>query len=268
MEKKSSPGRYMLIFQPQSVSYQYAVYFNPDGTTEVSAIKRNSDIVCNTAKKKVKKNTLADIDKIMSSVSNLKEFFEKYIDPNVFQYSGFNVYKMFIGYRKNDSMYTFDYTINNPELQNKMQFVSGSKIRDIRGRQQLVNLILTSSNNSFLDFVEQESRTGKSRVSKELLNIAVRLRRVCDNCGSGSERYELETLLDEKLTAYKEYRELFLSKQRYVKKLEEEKQRYKAIKEETKIIDKRSRRSDEIQGATQLSFLDPHYEAPKTKKLI
>ena len=74
MEKKS-PGKYILVFEPRYASTQYAVYFKSNGDTEITEIKKYSDVDYKDGKT-IKKNTLKDIDSILTSYTDLEQFFK------------------------------------------------------------------------------------------------------------------------------------------------------------------------------------------------
>ena len=264
MEKKSSPGKYMLVFEPCYSTTQYAVYFTPDGDANVTRIKKYTDTPCDDKQKKVKKNTLGDIDKVMAPICDLGFFFKEYVDPKVFSYSRDNIHKMFIGYKRKEKIYALDYIIDNHELAARLHLLEGSKIYDPDMRAVFLDLITNSKNNSFLKFTNKSYQNNETHLSKDTLDLANNLRMATDHTDSAFGCFELTGLLDERLTSYKEYREMFILRQRYLVYLNEEKKKLEAAK---KIVaTPKPKRTNEIQGGEQLTFFDALGE-PKIKKL-
>lgn len=232
MEKKSSVGKYALVFEPKHVYHQYAVYFTPNGGVQTTKVEKYSfKCYAPNDKSKVKKNTLGEIDKITTSFNNLNDFFATYIDPKIFNYRGDNLHKMFIAYKYNEKMYTLDYILNNPELFKRLQLLDGSKINDSNGRKEFAELILSDENNSFLRFVNKAKYRNETNLSTGTIDIANRLRLARDHESGFTEYNSLWNDFNERLMSYKEYREMFLLRQRYLDYLEEEKLKLQNAKE-------------------------------------
>jgi len=273
MEKKSSAGKYVLIFEPEYVFHQYAIYFTPSGDAKITKIKKYSDKAYDNERRTIKKNTLADIDKVTASFTDLDSFFKTYVSPEIFKYNGFNLHKMFVGYMRNNRMHTIDYSINNPKLLNKLPSVDGNKMVDSVLINSMVNFILTSENNRFLGFVTQEKKERRTGLSSDTIEIAKLLRNSVNNMDGVSEIDELQRNLKNKLTSYKEYREMYLLKQRYQIRLKEEKEKMVELKQEIKTIPqlKKDRKNlfrfdVEPESASQISFYDPVYKVKSIGK--
>ena len=230
MEKKSM-GKYMLVFEPKYVTYQYAVYFTEDGSVQVRKINKYSDTYYDSKSgKKVKKNLLGDIDRVMAPLENVSDFFDQYIDHDIFRYSGNNLHKMFIGYKQNERMRSLDYVVNNREIFNQLEFVEGSKITDQTRIGSLISL-MADKESSFVNFINQSDRDKACNISTSTLNLINRFK-YCSNmlnhdCGE-SELFEeynyFYDTLKERLTSYREFREVFLLKQKYIDDLERQKE--------------------------------------------
>lgn len=231
MENKSSVGKYILMFEPKYVYYQYAVHFTPSGDVQITKVQKYSDKPYDLKEKStVKKNTLGGIDQITTAVSDLRSFFKEYVPSSIFSYYGDNLHKMFIGYKYQERMYSMNYILNDQNLSSRLEFLNGSKIYDYVGRQQMIDLIMHSSNNSFLNFVSKEKQEGNTNLSNRTFDIASRLRMSIDSMEGFPEISELSNLLDEQLTYYKDYREMYLLNKHYQDYLEEEKIRLEKIK--------------------------------------
>lgn len=227
MEKKS-PGKYFLVFEPSDVYHQYAVTFTPSCDVQVTKIKKFTDLNYQS-NKPVKKNLLGDIDKILTPCSSVLEFFDKYIDPTLFSYRGYNLHNMFIAYKSNGNIKTIKSVINNPKLESKLDFIEGSKFTDRSAIRSLINFS-TEQNNSdeFLNFVNNKKNkreTGLSDMTHLMLLDLKSCKRSMESNG------ELYNSLIEKLTSYKEYRELYLLRQAYIEHLEEKKEQLEKAKE-------------------------------------
>lgn len=246
MEKKSI-GNYSLIFEPKYSSYQYSVYFTETKDVVVSKIDKYTDVLYGT-NKKIKKNTLGDIDRILTVLPSEKEFFDSYIDPSIFKYSGDNLHKIFIGKTKKiyDRKYMecYECVFNLEQMNDKLKYVIGSSIGKIYGnskkdekivleKNHLISL-LTDYNSDFLKFAIDtnfdKKRKFLSSVSSSTLKLASELRRCNKDISEGrvsgtfDEVNALKTKLEEKLTNYKEFRELFLIKQLYLETLKNRKE--------------------------------------------
>ena len=271
MEKKNSIAKYMLVFEPLYVTYQYAVGFTNDGDVDVRRIQKYSDIPLDS-KRPVKKNLLGDIDKFLTPLEDVNSFFKTYVNPDTFSYYGNNLHKMFIGYKYNGSMYTLDYVVNNKELNSRLSFVQGSKINDYLDKRKAINLILNSENNTFLMFMNNSFRNKQTNLSSITVNIANRLK-MASNMGSYHEYEELDMELEDRLTSYKEYREMFLLRQRYIEYLELEKEKLRVIKENTlkgknpTLEQPKENHFGPIYTGEQLSFFD-NYDGDEPKTLI
>jgi len=274
---------YFLVFQPMYGDYQYSVRFNDDGTTDVVKINKFSDVVYGSKNdKKIKKNTFGEIDKVMTSLSSIDEFFEKYIDKEVFSGS---VRDIFIGKVRNGWVNRYECAFNNPKLQAKNKFVSGSRIDasycDEEGfkndeKEDLIELLI-DPNSKFLSFVSktyEEIKSNKgSTISSETLTIAKELRAartsMKEGTYTGSYRYadNLMGELREKLTSYKEYREMFLMRDKYLLSLEKEKEEAKKLKEQAEqaaILKARTFEPFKTYTSEQLSLFEQ--ELPDTSK--
>lgn len=223
MEKKKNNGKYVLVFEPKYSYCQYAVYFNPDGTSEITQIYKNSDLPCDPKRKTIKKNNLEDIDKITTALPNLSSFFDKYVPSNIFSYNGSNLHNMFIAYKYNGNMYRLNYILNNPMLLDKTNLVKGNKCFDHAEIRKITSLILESKNNSFYKFIKEEKEERRTDLSKFAINEADNLRISQDNGAPGSEVDEIRKNLEERLTSYKEYRAIFCLAQSYQTYLEKQK---------------------------------------------
>ena len=105
MENKKSVGKYMLIFEPRYDFYQYAVRFTTNGDVDVRKVRKYTDEMVEVKNGKVLKNTLADIDRVLTPLTDLRQFFDSYVSPGIFRYRGDNLHKMFIGYKYNGTIY-------------------------------------------------------------------------------------------------------------------------------------------------------------------
>lgn len=220
MEKKS-PGKYVLVFEPKYAYCQYAVYFTPNNDVQITKIKRFTDLDY-TNDKPVKKNLLGDIDRITSPCSDLKQFFDTYIDPRIFSYYGYNLHNMFIAYKNNGTIRTLDYSINNSKLNTKLNSVDGNKFTNKDEIIELIDFAVnTDQNNTFLDFVGERKNKYKTGLTYDTYSKLEELRRYKKvleeqyDTGVLVPTCELNEMLIEKLSSYKEYRELFLLKQAY-----------------------------------------------------
>lgn len=268
MEKKSSPGKYILMFEPIYARHQFAVSFTPSDETIITKVKKYTEIPCDFTDKKIKKNLLGDIDKKLTALSGRDEFFEKYVDPSIFRYYG-TLHKIFIGYKRKEGMSTFPCIFNNPELHSKLSLLDGSKINDPFGIQSFIDLILKSEDRGFLRFINQASEEEDTKLSSTALDLANRLRAAHDYMEGCYEQIELKALLEDKLTYYKEYREMFLLKQGYLEHLEDEKIRLQEARERASKYASASNPQNPIgQDSEQISMFDdlPVAEQPKTKK--
>lgn len=272
MEKKS-PGKYILVFEPKYAYHQFAVYFNDD-QVQITQIKKFTDLSFEK-EKPVKKNLLGDIDKKMTSCSDLNEFFKKYINPSVFSYYGYNLHNMFIAYKSNGKLHTLNYSINNPQLNAKLDFVKGSKFTDISAIRSLIDFAVDpSENNKFLTFVSEckdKYQTGLTNETNTMLHELRGCKKAKENYSdSGALRssiYLTDALID-KLTSYKEYRELYLLKQSYQEKLNMEKRAFKGIKEALLLKEKTFSDTKNIPEYEQLTLFGEAVPVPypKTKK--
>ena len=229
MEKKS-PGKYILVFEPRYASTQYAVYFKSNGDTEITEIKKYSDVDYKDGKT-IKKNTLKDIDSILTSYTDLEQFFKEKVDSKIFTYFGNNLHKMFIAYKSNGKIRTLNHSINNPQLNKKLDSVEGSKFTDRVSISNLINFAVdVDEKNRFLTFVNEQKQQHKTCLTDDVCSMLIELRRykIAKETGYDSgilfSSLELTDRLTEKLTSYKEYRELYLLKQSYMEKLKSEKQ--------------------------------------------
>ena len=283
MDNRSSVGKYVLMFEPKNCYYQYAVSFT-DNDVEVTRVNKYS-LVPYGAKSsgKIKKNLLGDIDKILTPLTSTEEFFSKYINSSMFKYQGYNLHKMFIGYQKNQYMYCLKCEVNNPLLSEKLTLVSGSKIKDSFGRSEMINL-LSDPDGRFLNFVKDTKteyrRRGYACVTDDTIEIASNLRRFRNVRENGEESIEIddycnyyEKRLDERLNSYKEYREMFLLKNRYLDYLQKEKDELKKLREVALEKEREERRKrgfimNDVAPYEQLSlFDDDSYNTNKVKKL-
>lgn len=266
MEKKKNIGKYMLIFEPKYVSYQYAIRFTTNGDVDVKRIHKYTDEMLDVKGGKAKKNVLVDIDKVLTPLTDLRSFFNNYVSTGIFRYNGDNLHKMFIGYKYNGKMYSLDYSLNNVELYDKLSFVEGSTINDYYGKRKAINLILNSEDNSFLSFMNKSARERKTHLSDVTINIANQMK-AASNFDSYHEFSELESDLECRLTSYKEYREMFLLRQRYLEEMENKKIILKSLKEEALSTSQQLNPNFVPIEGKQLSLFDLDYEgSPKILK--
>lgn len=272
MEMKSL-GKYVLVFEPKYAYHQFAVYFTPSNDVRITKIKKFTDLSFD-GDKPVKKNLLGDIDRIMTPCGNLDEFFSKYVDPSVFSYYGYNLHNMFIAYKNNGKIRTLDYSINNPQLNTKLDLVSGSKFTDKTAISNLIDFAIdTDEKNKFLTFISECKVKFATGLTNETYTMLVDLR----NCKMASRNYadsgllnpsiELNDRLIEKLTSYKEYRELYLLKQAYIEKLNIEKQMLEEAK--TKLSPQRQNSfilNENLQQPEQFNLFGEVVSSQKTKK--
>lgn len=259
MENKKSVGKYMLIFEPRYDFYQYAVRFTTNGDVDVRKVRKYTDEMVEVKNGKVLKNTLADIDRVLTPLTDLRQFFDSYVSPGIFRYRGDNLHKMFIGYKYNGTMYSLDYSINNKELHSKLDFVDGATINDYYGKRKAISLILNSENNSFLMFMNRAARERKTHLTDLTINIANQLR-AAYNSDSYHEYGELESDFERRLTSYKEYREMFLLRQRYIEEMETKKAELNNLKEQAIATSQLQNSSFVPYVGEQLSFFDSPYE--------
>ncbi len=226
---KQVPKKYMLVFEPIYDSSQYAIHFEEGGAT-VTRIKKYTDKALDVgAKGQVKKNLLVEIDKAVASMPNLEVLFQKYVNPSIFNYRRNNLHKIFIGYLYNNYMYTLDLSLNNKELLDKLGLVTNNMIHDRDGINGLINLIL-DNNDGFYKYIEQMHNAKKTKLSSSTFEVICKLKYferqkiiACDTEICNEFEYNKE-FLKASLTSYKEYRELFLLRQGYIKKLEKERE--------------------------------------------
>lgn len=268
MEKRNNIGKYMLVFEPKYVYHQYAIYFTGNGDVDITKVKKYSFEPYDEIKRTPKKNLLGDIDKITASCNNLSNFFSSYVDPKIFNYRYHNLHRMFIGYAFNRKMYTLDYVLNNPELVSKLDLLNGSKIDDYSGRSKMLELIRDSNNNSFLSFIIDKKAKQETNLSSDTLNVAIRYRMCHDNADGFSETSELFGLLDEKLTYYKEYREMFLLKQQYLDSILIRKDELKQLKSQVvaSSVNRSSKKDKDLKEKEQLSLFDMEHPKVISKK--
>ena len=253
-------GRYSLIFEPKYVTNQYAVSFDNVGNSTITRINKYSDTPVD--KGKLKKNNLSEIDRITASCEDLSAFFKEYVPSSFFMYCGNNLHKMFIGYMYNKRMYTVPYIINNPELLEKMKFVSsdGVRVNDVAGITAYLDFIKEDTDNKFLRFILQQSKektTALSTSTIELIGLYKSAFSCCDYGEAGMLRRDLET----RLGSYKEYREMFLLHHHYQDKLAADKKRLEELKNEAVIAASKPKQAQPIfEGAydtgVQLTFFD------------
>lgn len=258
MDPKKSVGKYAFIFEPAYAYHQFAVYFREDGDVEVFKIQKYSDRLYGARGKnpsKIKKNTLGEIDKVTASFLDAESFFNMYIDPSIFKFDGYNLHRMFIGYKFQERMYTLDCILDNPALLKSLDFLRGSKIYDTKEKQAMVDLIATSKDNSFLEFVKQRKAEKKTNLSDKTFEIAVRYRSSLDTMEGGYDRIEISNLLEERLTSYKDFREMFLLKQSYLESLLQQKEQLQQVKKTLVVPKSPVARTPFIEGE-QLSLFD------------
>ena len=228
MEKKS-PGKYFLVFEPSDVYHQYAVTFTPSCDVQVTKIKKYTDLNYKTDKP-VKKNLLGDIDRILTPCTDTSEFFVKYVDPAIFSYDGYNLHNMFIAYKNDGNIKTLKCAINNPKLNSKLPFIDGSKFTDQVSIKGLISFATDPvSSNDFLNFVGKTRKKYETGLSSDTYTMLQQLRyykKTLENrndTGVLKPSIILSDKIAEKLSSYKEYRELYLLRQLY--KDEKEKER-------------------------------------------
>ena len=231
--------RYMFVFEPKYSSIQYAVSFLENGEVVVDEIKKYTDSLVKPKSKsniRVQKNTLGEIDKVLSSFSDLRDFFDACVDPNIFKYSASNLHKAFIGYKYNQKIYTVNYIVNNPELNSKLVHLCDNKIDDYAGKTKIVTM-LGDESRGFVDFINKEKSWGRTDLSNSMVDMINRYR-FCkemftvnrNESGLMYEAASIREALMRKLTEYRNYREMFLLKQRYLESLEIEKKRLEEMK--------------------------------------
>lgn len=272
MEKKS-PGKYILVFEPKYAYHQFALYFTSSNDVQITRIKKFTDLDYQS-NKPVKKNLLGDIDRIMTSCSDLNEFFKKYVDPNVFSYYGYNLHNMFVAYKNNGKIRTLNYSINNPQLNKKLELVEGSKFTDKTSISNLINFAVdTDEKNEFLTFISERKNKFLTGLTDEtydmLIDLNSYLRANANYSDSGvlMPSIELTNKLSYKLTSYKEYRELYLLKQAYIGKLNLEKQ---ILEKEKEKLSSQKRSlfilNENIPQAEQMNLFGETKSYQKTKK--
>lgn len=258
MDPKKSVGKYAFIFEPAYAYHQFAVYFKEDGDVEVFKIQKYSDRLYGDRGKnpsKIKKNTLGEIDKVTASFLDAESFFNMYIAPSIFKFDGYNLHRMFIGYKFQERMYTLDCILDNPSLLKSLDFLRGSKIHDLKEKQAMINLIATSKNNAFLKFIGQKKKEKKTNLSDKTFEIAGRYRSSLDIMEEGYDRIEISNLLDERLTSYKDFREMFLLKQGYLESVLHQKEELQQMKSSLVTPKRTVTRTPFIEGE-QLSLFD------------
>ncbi len=218
--KKEVSKKYMLIFEPNYESSQYIIHFNGD-KQETIRIKKYTDIAQDKGVI-VKKNLLSDIDRIVAPSTSLFDLFDKYVDKKIFAYSGYNLHKIFIGYMYNNYMNSLNIYYNNQELSSDLANVEQDKVNNYEMINKMMELIL--SNEEFYSFIKNSSFNKTSKLSNytlELINKLKFCQRSLDSIGymGDSElNNELEYLkrsLMNKLCYYRDYREMFVLKQKY-----------------------------------------------------
>lgn len=259
---KKSVGRYFLVFEPKYESHQFAVYFDEEDKAHVKKIRKYTDLPFNE-KTKVKKNTLGQIDKITTNLANENEFFEKYIDKEVFNPRLDNLHKMFIGYVRNDRVYSLGCVFGNNSLSSKQKYVSGNNISDFSGIGDMVKLVLDDKDKKFLKFMNKSKKEHETNLSGDTVDCINELK-VCHDLHMNSDKNTLDTELRRKLTSYKEYREMHLLISRYQGYLASLKQELMQDKEillaKSNELKKEEQKNEvEITGkrAKQLTFIDP-----------
>lgn len=274
----NSSGKYMLVFEPKYTYHQFAVYFTPSSDVKVTEIKKYTDLPYSSLRNtRVKKNLLGDIDKVTTKLKDEREFFDKYIDPSIFIYTGGNLHRIFIGYKNNNSMHCLKCVFNNPKLNEKTLLLNGSKTDDHTEIRDLMNLF-TDPESDFLQFVIETKNKKRQdyfySVSSEVIAMALNLRNTRMLMQRDGERallddYQfLETKLRTRLSSYKEYRELFLMKCSYIEELEKRKNELQKMKNEVvnnhNIFDTPSC-LNQLQAYEQISIFDSEKVKIKTK---
>ena len=266
MEKSNSVGKYILMFEPTYVTHQYAVFFKEDGDVQVTKVDKYSDIPCGTnGNKKVKKNLLGDIDKVITPLSGISDFFDQYIDTSIFRYTGNNLHKIFIGYKHKERMNTLTCSFNNFELLDKAKLIQGSKITDAQSIMGLINL-MADENSSFVQFINRSERNRSSNLSTSTLNLINSFRDIRNLMNNGfyesglnEECVRMKQELFSRLTSYREFREVFLLKQNYLSYLQrkkEELQNVRSILASTSSIGEAVIQEESKEGYEQLSLFD------------
>jgi len=183
---------------------------------------------------------------------------------------------MFIGSKNNERIYRLGYTINNPGLNSKLSLVEGSNINDRVGIDELIEFSSSPrKENRFLGFVNQCKKERKTGLTNETYDLLCELR----NCRFAIENHSdsgafnssviLTNKLCDRLSSYKEYRELFLLKMSYVDYLEKQKEELKTIKKTTSEVKKeRVSFNNDVLGGEQLSLFpgDPYQNIKKLNK--
>lgn len=237
MERSNSVGKYILMFEPLYVTYQYAVYFKENGDVQVTKVDKYSDIPYGlNSNKKVKKNLLRDIDRIITPLGDMSDFFDQYIDQSIFRYTGNNLHKMFIGYKHKERMNSLTCSFNNFELFDKTRLINGSKITDQQSIMSLINL-MADKNSSFVKFINRTERDRTSNLSNSTLNLINSFKDI--EClinegfyesGLHEEQARVKKELFDRLTSYREFREVFLLKQNYISYLQSKKEELQNVR--------------------------------------
>ena len=273
MEKKSSVGKYILICEPKYVYHQLAIQYKPNGSTEITKIKKYTDIVHGVqGEKKIKKNTLSDIDRITTSCYDLYDFFDKHVDSKIYSPYRDGLHKIFIGYMRNGSMKTLNCVFNDDKLNAKQTFVDGNKIYDYIEIEQCMDLI-KDPDSSFTSFMIDSYNRRETGISKDTINLTTKFRYLAkvltNHCDSGvleSYQYAEKELL-EKLISYKEYREMFLLRGRYIQKLEQDKRELEIAKQTIMSSGFFQPVNEEIyEQLTLFPMEKENHESAKTKK--
>lgn len=256
MDKKSV-GKYILVFEPKYENYQFAVYFNNDKDVTITKINKYTDIPFESkGNKPVKKNLLTDIDSKTTACSSLQQFFDKYVDPDIFKYYGDNLHKIFIAYKSDKKQRKLPCIINDEKLNRKNKLVSGSRIDDSSEITSMIDL-LGEPESKFISFVEEEKNNDRARVSSNIIKLSNELR-----TSQHTFKYQPASSLSisikdtrdslrENLESYKEYREMFRLKDLYEKKLQGEKEKLQQLKQ--KVI--------------HTGFIDPNVVVPLSEQL-
>ena len=137
--------------------------------------------------------------------------------------------------------------------------MDGATINDYYGKRKAISLILNSENNSFLMFMNRAARERKTHLTDLTINIANQLR-AAYNSDSYHEYGELESDFERRLTSYKEYREMFLLRQRYIEEMETRKIELNNLKEQAIATSQLQNSSFVPYVGEQLSFFDSTYE--------
>lgn len=202
--------RFLYQYNPKYTTTQYTVSFVNGKVSQITEIKYPK---MTSIYNKISKNTLAEIDDITTNTTRAN-FFESL--PNGMTQG--SLFKDTIVYLYSGNLLQLRAVFNNQMLSQKLSFVKDNNIYDYQEIREILTLV-GDPKASYFDYLKINS-TGISSYTKNLME---EYRHYCGILHNGdstiaisNERYDIEQELVNKLTSYKEYRGVYLSKLDYL----------------------------------------------------